>query len=80
MTRAVKIVRKEDLEFGERSKLFGEIELLKDLDHPNICRVIEMFEDHKRLYFVNEYLSGGELFEAISKKGSFNEQEAASIV
>jgi calcium-dependent protein kinase len=59
-------VRKEDLEFGERQKLLGEIEILKELDHPNICRVIEMFEDKKRFYFVNEYLSGGELFEGVA--------------
>jgi len=36
ITRAVKVVRKEDLEFGERRKLLEEIELLKQLDHPNI--------------------------------------------
>jgi calcium-dependent protein kinase len=34
--RAVKVVRKEDLEFGERRKVLEEIELLKELDHPNI--------------------------------------------
>lgn len=34
--RAIKVVRKEDLEFGERRKLLDEIELLKELDHPNI--------------------------------------------
>jgi calcium-dependent protein kinase len=43
--RAIKVVRKEDLEFGERKKLLDEIEMLKELDHPNIGRVIEMFED-----------------------------------
>lgn len=36
ITRAIKVVRKEDLEFGERRKLLEEIELLKQLDHPNI--------------------------------------------
>ena len=29
ITRAIKVVRKEDLEFGERRKLLEEIELLK---------------------------------------------------
>lgn len=36
VTRAIKVVRKEDLEFGERRKLLEEIELLKELDHINI--------------------------------------------
>jgi calcium-dependent protein kinase len=62
MVRTVKIVRKEDLEYGERAKLLEGIEILKELDHPNICRVVEMFEDEKRFYFVNEYLGGEDLF------------------
>lgn len=44
-TRAVKVTKKEDLEFGERQKLLQEIEILKELDHPSICRVIDIFED-----------------------------------
>ena len=44
ITRAIKVVRKEDLEFGERRKLLEEIELLKQLDHPNIVRLYEVYE------------------------------------
>jgi serine/threonine protein kinase len=36
VNRAIKVVRKEDLEFGERKKILEEIELLRQLDHPNI--------------------------------------------
>ena len=50
--RAVKVTKKEDLEFGERQKLLQEIEILKELDHPSICRVIDIFEDKKKFYFV----------------------------
>lgn len=63
--RAVKVVRKEDLEFGERKKLLDEIELLKELDHPNIGRVIEMYEDARKIYFVNEMMYGGTIFEKL---------------
>ena len=72
-------MRKEDLEYGERAKLLESIEILKDLDHPNICRVVEMFEDKKRLYFVNEYLSGEDLFEGLTKIKDLNESEIAQI-
>lgn len=78
--RAVKIVRKEDLEFGERRKLLDEIELLKELDHPNIGRVIEMFEDKKKLYFVNEMMYGGTIIERLSREKSFSEARAAKII
>ena len=50
--RAVKVTKKEDLEYGERQKLLQEIEILKQLDHPSICRVIDIFEDKKKFYFV----------------------------
>ena len=68
VTRAIKVVRKEDLEFGERRKLLDEIELLKELDHPNIGRVIEMYEDGRKIYFVNEMCMGGTLYERVAKE------------
>lgn len=73
-------MRKEDLEFGERKKIFEEIDLLRQLDHPNIGSVIEMFEDKRKIYFVNELMFGGTLFERIQKLKSFNEQSAAKII
>ena len=80
VNRAVKIVKKECLEFGERRKLLDEIELLEKLDHPNIGQVIEMFEDEKRFYFVNEMMFGGSLFEHIMRSTHLPEVSAASII
>jgi len=80
ITRAVKVVRKEDLEFGERRSLLEELELLKELDHPNICRVIEMFEDKKKFYFVNEMMYGGALYDSLAKSVGFTELTAVKII
>ena len=66
ITRAVKVVKKEDLEFGDRRKLLDEIELLKELDHINIGQVFEMYEDKKKLYFINEMCQGGSLYDRVS--------------
>ena len=79
VTRAIKVVRKEDLEWGDRGKLLDEIELLKELDHPNIGQVIEMFEDRKKMYFVNEMFSGGTLYEAVGRDLAFSELKAAKV-
>lgn len=79
--RAVKIFRKESLGQGEnRNKLITEIEILKTLDHPNIVRVYEFFEDPKRLFIVMELCRGGELFDEIVKRSSFGERQAAQIM
>ena len=78
--RAVKVTKKEDLEFGERQKLLQEIEILKELDHPSICRVIDIFEDKKKFYFVQEYLSGGGLFDSLIQNVGFTENASATII
>lgn len=41
--RAVKIIKKDKLDKTERERLFVEIEVLKQLDHPNILSIYEVF-------------------------------------
>lgn len=78
--RAVKLFKK-DLMHSEIEKmtLIKEVSILKTLDHPNIIRTYEFFEDLKRFYLVLEYCSGGELFTEILKRQSFSEHDAARI-
>lgn len=61
-------------------KFFEEIEILRQLDHPNILRLYEVFEDEKRYYLVTELCTGGELFEEISKRSVFSEKDAAIVI
>ena len=60
-----------------------EIAILSKLDHPNILKLYEVFQDDKRYYLVTELCKGGELFDEIIKKGNeggFSEKEAATII
>lgn len=41
--RAVKIINKKYLEDDEREKLLTEINILKNMDHPNILKLHEFF-------------------------------------
>ena len=43
----------------------NEIKILKEIDHPNIIKIIEYYESQRSLYIVIEYLDGGELFDKI---------------
>ena len=43
--RAVKIIGKKYLAEDEKKKLLGEIDILKSLDHPNILKLFEFFQD-----------------------------------
>ncbi|KAL8926923.1 MAG: hypothetical protein Q9172_001584 [Xanthocarpia lactea] len=64
---AVKLIRREALG-GNPSrlpKIYREINILRELSHPNIVRLHEMKETDKYIGIVLEYASGGELFDYI---------------
>lgn len=49
----------------EIQNLKDEIEMLRKLDHPNVLRLYESFEDGKTVYLVMELCTGGDLFERL---------------
>lgn len=57
-----------------------EIEVMRILNHPNIVRLLETYEDAYTLEIVMELISGGELFEVIVEKGFFSEDDSAFII
>ena len=75
--RSIKVVKKENLSTDLRQKLLQEVEILKSLDHPNILKIFEVFEDDKSFSIVTEICSGGELFERIIASRGFSENKAA---
>lgn len=75
---AMKVVRKsavtnkeEDLEH-----LKTERRLLESLDSGFIVKMYYAFHTEEKLYFVMEYVKGGELFTLLEKKGTFKEDFA----
>lgn len=52
----------------EKIRLKYEIDILKNLDHPNIVKLYEVFEDKTYIYLITELCSGGELFDVIVEK------------
>ena len=78
--RAVKIIKKEQMNEEERINFQTEMNILRKLDHPNILKLYEVFEDSKKFFLVTEYCKGGELFEEIVSKVTFSEHDAAGVV
>lgn len=60
--------------------IVNEISIIKELDHPNILKVFEAYESAESLYIVTEIITGGELFDEISKRQNFTEADAAIII
>jgi calcium-dependent protein kinase len=80
MQRAVKIIRRDMLSKHEFERIFIEVGILKQLDHPNIVKIYEVFEDPKRFYIVTELCKGGEVFDEILRRDHFSEKDAAGVV
>lgn len=57
-----------------------EIAILFEMDHPNIIRLFEVFEEKKYFHLVTEYCEGGELFDHLAAKGMYQEAEAAALM
>lgn len=77
---AIKCIEKKNLDQKELQLLFREIDIMKKLQHPNVIQLMEVVDTPDTLYLVLEFASGGELFDAIVKKGSFGEPEAVNII
>lgn len=80
---AVKTIKKAKV--GRLETLKREIEILKTMDHPNIIKLVDVFEDDKYLHLVTELCTGGELFDRIIEKtksaeGHYSEADAAVII
>lgn len=74
---AIKILDKEKIlkdKLVEQIK--REISTMKLVKHPNIVQLYEIMASKSKIYFVIEYVSGGELFNRIASKGRLKEDEA----
>lgn len=79
--RAIKIINKFSIKSEEiRSRIMTEVTILKSLDHPNIVKIYEFHEDEFNLYLVMDICTGGELLEAILRKGHLDEDTAAGFM
>ena len=81
-SRAVKLIKKKihNLEFGSPDELAKEVEITLLLDHPNINRVYEYFDEPETFFIVMEHCEGGQLYEKIRERGRLSEERAASVM
>lgn len=56
MRYAVKIMFKEELTYEDIELVNEEVTILAMLDHPNVVRYIESYEDETNLFIVMEFL------------------------
>ena len=76
---AVKIIKKNS-RLIDTSHIKEEINILKQLDHPNIVKFYDYIETNLKIYIIMEYIKGGTLKRLIETKHSFSENEACIII
>ncbi|KAK7247174.1 hypothetical protein RIF29_42051 [Crotalaria pallida] len=73
---AIKIIDKEKiLKGGLVSHIKREISILRRVRHPNIVQLFEVMATKTKIFFVMEYVRGGELFNKVAK-GRLKEEVA----
>ena len=56
-----------------------ELAVLQLLHHPHLVDLRQVLQDSSNVYFVMEYMEGGELFQVLSQRGKLPEDEARHL-
>lgn len=76
---AVKIMNRAKMKPEEEAIIMREVDVMRSLNHPNIVKLIDFFQDAQAFYVVMEYVGGGELFERLVDKAVYTEEEARDL-
>ena len=82
MRFAIKTIRKDGINRAMYEAIIEEVNILRDLDHPNIVKYYDTYEDDHYIHIVMEYLQGDDLFKVITERryNKFTEKDACEII
>ena len=75
---AIKSFNKKNLKSNSENmkKILYETNLMKKLNHPNITKILELFDDKDYILIIMEYINGGNLFSFLKKRRKVSEKTA----
>ncbi len=76
---AVKVVKRQAMSTDQETSLRSEVAILRSLQHPNVVRADDFFEERDFFYVIMELITGGELFDRIVKKVCYAEKDARDL-
>lgn len=79
-TYAVKHIDKRKAGAKGLKGVFGEVETMMLLNHQNIVRLEETYQDQQNLWIVMEHMAGGELGKAIKQEGKLSEVFCKKVI
>lgn len=63
-----------------RQKFLREARMIASLNHPNIVKIYDVFEENGTAYYVMEYLPFGSLKQKVEQDGALSEHEAVKYI
>ncbi|WYZ44441.1 hypothetical protein EsH8_VII_000877 [Colletotrichum jinshuiense] len=77
---AIKVVRKYEMNSMQRANILKEVQIMRQLDHPNIIKLIDFSESRQYYYIILELAPGGELFHQIVRLTYFSEELSRHVI
>ena len=81
---AIKVINKSRLSSEDLKGIMDEVKVLCKVDHPNITKYFETYDDKTYIYLVMEFCPGGELFDSqesfVKNTKGYTERDAANII
>ena len=74
---AMKVIKKDKDNEEDEQEIRNEIDILKQLSHPNIVKIYEFFISENHYYIITEFCKEGELFNYIKNK--YSEKQLAVL-
>ena len=60
--------------------MLDEVSIMRELNHPNVLKFYNFFENSSSYYIILELMAGGELFDSIARKLHYTELEARVVM
>jgi len=77
---AAKVMKLSDFKKSDVKHIKEEISIMKQLNHPDIMQLIDVFETKKKIVLIMQCCYGGHLLDRITRTTQYSEQIAAKIV
>lgn len=78
--RAMKSIQIKYLKKSEIENIDREVKTLKNLDHPGVLKIFQVYKESDYFHIITDLCTGGELFEKIVKQKKLSENQAASYM
>lgn len=76
---AIKSISKKNITDKDLDEMVKEVEILSTLDHPNIIKFLETYNDEYYFHIVMEVAKGKDVFDKIIEEGNLSENTVAHI-